>query len=83
MMFFAISLYAGLVMNIPIATPAIVVIANPTNFPNPNPNIINGIIVAKTVEAEAIIMKNAFLILEINEPDSFCFPFNNSSVITI
>ena len=58
-MYFTISANAGLVTNTPITTPAIVVSANPTNFPNPNPKRIIGNIVAKVVVAVAKIIKNA------------------------
>ena len=83
---FSITAYAGLVIKTPIATPAKVVIANPTNFGTPpNMKTIGSIVTAK-VAADIQIMKKALFTLD-NKLLSSCaassFLRANSSVIII
>src|SRR3989344_2944466 len=80
----AISPNAGLVINTPTNTPAMVVIAKPVNFPKPKPNTRIGSKAAIEVEAEAITIKKALLTLFTKFADSIAWtPLLNSSVITI
>ena len=72
---------AGLVMNTPIVTPAIVVSANPFN--SPAPANINGIIATTVVKYAAMIMKNALFSLWAQPPKWPASFLSVSSVMTI